>query len=122
MARRVRHRNRRSSGSLHSRGRTGRTIGWRAVLTGAPLAYGGGTLAGDLLAVALGASTGIVISGTIVVLACVLASAGLDRVIDRWERPRSRSLSRSVSARTSMAIGATVLVPSVLFGFGLALV
>jgi hypothetical protein len=108
----------RSSGT---RGTDERSIEWRLVLLTAPLTYGVGVLAGDLLAVTLlGVSTWTFVSDVGVLAACVLLSAGLGRLIKRYERSKPRSIGSISSPRTSIRTGAAVLVPAFLFGLGLA--
>ncbi|PSP41486.1 hypothetical protein BRC68_14695 [Halobacteriales archaeon QH_6_64_20] len=98
-----------------------RSVAWRSVLLIAPLVYGVGSLAGDLLAVSLfGAPAGVLVSGGVVLVACPLVSAGLARLFDRVERTEPRAIGSITPARTSITVGAVVLVPAFLFGLGLA--
>ena len=122
MARRQPSRRHRSSTRL-ARGRAtdARSIGWRSVLLGAPLCYGVGVLAGDALTVSLlGTPPTVLLSGIVVLLACGLASVGLDGLIERLKRPEPRSIGSIGSPRTTIGVGAAVLLPAFLLGIGLA--
>ena len=91
------------------------------MLLGAPLCYGIGVLAGDALAVSLlGTPSAVLLSGVVVLMACGLVSLGLASLVDRLERSEPHSIESIGSPRTTIGIGAAVLLPAFLLGVGFA--
>lgn len=114
-------RRRSNSRTVTNRGAESRSLGWRAILLAAPLVYGIGVLAGDLVAVVvLDASFAVLGSGVGVGMACVLVSLGLSRLIDRLRRTEPRSIGSIASPRTSLRVGTSLLLIAFCFGFALA--